>query len=222
MQSASRRPERVAVGLGAGGHAKSVLDALLAANSAHVRGLLDAGDGGSAELLGVPVVGDDSLLPGLAERGATHFFVGLGSVGDASQRRRLFELGCRAGLEPLTIVHPAASVSSSAALAAGAVVLAGAVVGPHARIGPNAIVNSGAIVEHDARVGAHAHVAVRATLAGGVRVGQGAHIGAAAVVLQGLTVGEGALVAAGALVIDPVEQGEVVMGVPARPAESAA
>ena len=46
-------------------------------------------------LLGVPILGDDNLLPGLKQQGIRRFFVGVGSVGNPAARMRLYELGVR-------------------------------------------------------------------------------------------------------------------------------
>ncbi len=212
------RERRVVIGLGAGGHAKVLVDALRAAGGVDLAGLLDPDPArAGAEVLGVPVLGSDALLPELREKGVTGFFVALGSTGDAGPRRRLYERGLRAGLEPVRVVHPRAAVSPDAEIGPGAAVLAGAVVNAGSRIGADAIVNSGAVVEHDCALADHVHVATGACLAGGVRAGEACHVGAGAVVLQGVTLGARAVVGAGAVVLRDVADGQTVVGVPARP-----
>jgi sugar O-acyltransferase (sialic acid O-acetyltransferase NeuD family) len=204
--------------LGAGGHAKVIIEALRGRHPEIDLCVLRArGGAGGSELMGVPVVGDDGDLPRLLADGVRFFAVGLGAVGDNRPRAALFRLAIEHGLQPLSVQHPSAIVSPSATLAAGCQVLAGAVVGTDAQLGANVIVNSRAVVEHDCRLGEHAHVASGAVLAGGVTVGAGAHVGAGAVVKQGLRIGSGAIVGAGAAVIDDVADGQTVVGVPARP-----
>jgi UDP-perosamine 4-acetyltransferase len=203
--------------LGGGGHARVLIDALQAAGSAPGCAILDRDRSRwGQEVFGVPILGDDSLIPELVLSGARTFVVGLGSVGDNAPRRRLFELALSHGLEPLSVLHPSALCSRWARIDRGSQLLPGAIVNAGASIGANVIVNSGAIVEHDCVLGDHVHVATGALLASAVRVGDGAHIGAGAVVRQGLSIGEGALVGAGAVVVKDVAPRLVVVGVPAR------
>ncbi len=205
------------VGLGAGTHAKSVLEAILSAGVYEVVALVDddAAREGS-ELLGVPVVGPGALER-LREEGVGSGFTGVGGVGDASTRRRVFQRLRAEGFELPPILHTAAVVSPRARLGLGTQVLAGGIVNVGAEIGDGVIVNTGAIVEHDCRIGAHAHLAPGTRLAGLVTVGEGAHVGIGAVAIEGVRIGAGALVAAGAVVVRDVPDGASVAGVPARP-----
>lgn len=204
--------------LGGGGHARVLIDSLQASGIAELVAVLDRNPSlWGKDLLNVPVLGGDELLPALARQGVTHFVVGVGGVGDNGPRRRLFELAMAHGLTPLTVVHPAAICSTRASVGAGSVIFPAAVVNAGACVGQNVIVNSGAIVEHDCNIGDHAHVATGSRLCSTVDVGIGAHIGAGATVRQGLCIGEGAIVGAGAVVVRDVAPCTVVVGVPARP-----
>jgi UDP-perosamine 4-acetyltransferase len=205
------------LGLGAGSHAKSLLEAIRSLGSFEAVALVDDDPQRlERELLGIPVDSNPDALDRLQRKGVRHAFVGVGGTSDALARQRVFERLRDAGFELPPILHANAVVSSLARVGDGAQILACAVVNVHADIGQGAIVNTGAIVEHDCRVGHHAHVAPGARLAGLVTVGEGAHVGIGAVVIEGVRLGGGAFVAAGAVVVRDVEEGVRVAGVPAR------
>lgn len=205
------------VGLGAGGHAKVVIEILRLEGEYQLVGLLDPKPDLRNELIAcVPVMGGDEQLSKLKERGVEFFFVGLGSVSDMKPRRRLYEFALDQGLQPVAAIHPSAVVSASATLGMGPTIMATAVINASARLGDNVIINTGAIVEHDCVVGNHVHIATGARLSGGVIVGDETHIGAGAVVRHCMRIGTGSLVGAGAVVVEDVPDGQIVVGNPAR------
>lgn len=205
------------VGLGAGGHAKVVIEIVRALGSFELVGLLDPRpDLHGREVLGVPVLGGDTLIASLYDDGVEHAFIGLGSGHEMEGRARLYEEARGAGFHVPALVHPAALVSPSASLGPGATLCAGAVVNAAARAGADLLVNTAAVVEHDCVLGDHVHVATGARLASGVRVGDVVHVGLGACVNQGVSIGAGSVVGSGAVVIEDVPEGVVVAGVPSR------
>ncbi len=203
--------QRVVV-VGAGGHAKVVLEALRAINAFEVVGLTDPGTA-SLEVLGAPVLGGDELLPGLYAQGVAAAVVAIGS----NRRRQQIGLSLLAlGFKLPAVVHPAAFISPSATIGQGTVVMARAVVGTLASIGDFAIINTGAIVEHDNRIGQSAHIGPGAALGGGVRVGDRALVGIGSAVRPDISIGDDAVVGAGSAVVADVPSGVTVAGAPAR------
>jgi sugar O-acyltransferase (sialic acid O-acetyltransferase NeuD family) len=201
--------------IGGGGHGRVLLEMVNDCRPGVLAGVLDA-QPGLQKVSGVSVLGGDELLRGLRQQGFTHFLIGVGSVRSCARRAELHAAACQAGLEPFSIVHPAAWVSHSAEVGAGCQILAKAVVNTGARLGGHVLVNCGAIVEHDCVIGAHTHVATGAVLCGDVKVGELSHIGAGAVVRQGIRIGARAVVGAGAVVVKDVPEGALAVGVPAK------
>lgn len=205
------------VGLGAGGHAKGIIEILNLNHSYELVGLLDPNQElQGLEVLGVPVLGGDALLPGLMQIGVSHFFVGLGGAGDNAPRQQIYEMAIKQGLKAVEVIHLRAIVSPSANIGEGGVIMAGAVVNASAIVGKNVIVNTNAVVEHDCKIGNHVHIATGAQLASTVQVADAAHIGAGATVRQCISIGENAIIGAGAVVVKNVSPNSVVVGVPAK------
>jgi UDP-perosamine 4-acetyltransferase len=198
--------------LGAGGHGKVVLDLLMAHGGFRIAGVVDAAPR-VASVLGVPVLGDEAMLEGLAASGigAAH-----PAIGDNAQRIAAAARLRLAGFALPVLVHPAAVIGHGAMLGEGVAVLARTVIGPEARIGRLTLINTGAIIEHDCEIAEGAHLAPGAVLAGGVRIGPGAMVGAGAVIRPGVTIGAGAIIGAGAAVLADVPPGATFAGVPAQ------
>jgi UDP-perosamine 4-acetyltransferase len=211
--SPSPRPDCVIIG--AGGHARVVIDCLRGSSAKLALIAVDCNKSlHGSSLDGVSIVGGDEVLGGLAA--GTSFTIGLGATSPASARRALFERAVGAGLTPLTVIHPSAIIAFDVEVGRGCQIFAGAILNPGCTLGDNAIVNTGAIVEHDCRISDHAHIAPGACVGGGVTVGTAAHVGLGASVLQEVTIGGGATVGAGAVVIRDVVAGATVVGNPAR------
>jgi sugar O-acyltransferase (sialic acid O-acetyltransferase NeuD family) len=210
-----------AVLVGAGGHARSIIEAAHG-GPVHLVACTDPrAELHGTDLDGVPIVGDDDRLVGLKEDDdVVAAVLALGAVGDNSGRARLFEHLARLGFDLPPVISPHAAVARTADVGPGCVVLAQAVVGPGTTLRRNVIVNSGATVEHDCVLGDHVHVASGATLGGGVTVGDRAHVGLGASIRHGIAVGAGALIAAGAVVVADIPAGAAVRGVPAREASA--
>jgi sugar O-acyltransferase (sialic acid O-acetyltransferase NeuD family) len=178
--------------VGAGGHAKALVEAL-AARGLAVTAYVDRAD--CAWLPGIHRYESDDYS---GDHLANGFLLGMGAVNPEGLARRLdlFRRYVARGWRALAVVHPAALLSTSATLGEGSQTLAGAVVQPGATVGAAAIVNTGAIVEHDSTIGDGSHIAPGAIVLGDVRVGACAMIGAGAVVLQGASVPDRTLVPA--------------------------
>lgn len=197
--------------VGAGGHARVVMDALQSTypGQCHFAFVDDDVALHGQMILGQPVLGAASqfVLPG------TCFHV---AVGSNSTRGLLYQRLIAAGGVPVAVVHPKAAVSSHADLAAASFVAAQAVIAPAAKIGIGSIVNHGAVVDHDCSVGDFCHIAPGASLAGGVTLGRQVFVGAGARVLPGVFIGDEAVIGAGAVVRADVSPNTTVVGVPAR------
>ena len=203
--------------MGAGGHAREVLDVLEAvAGEGDPRDwtVLYAEPGAtSPEAAGLVRARGYALVDALPGD-ATHF---LAAVGDPVLRRRLADLAGRAGLAPGRALSPSATVPVEHGGVPGLVCFPRSHVSTGVTLGAHCHLNTGCQVSHDVRIGDFATLGPGVLLAGAVVVEPEAFLGIGAVVLPGRRVGRGAVVGAGAVVVRDVAPGATVAGNPARP-----
>jgi UDP-perosamine 4-acetyltransferase len=198
--------------IGAGGHAKVVIELVRAAGDFEVAGLIDRNQG-APPVLGVPVVGTDADLSRFRHEGIRHAFVGIGSNRRRLQMGRYLQ---QLGFEMVNAISPAAVISLSAQLGCGVAVMPGAVINAEARVDDFSIINTHASVDHECWIGEGVHVAPGSTIAGSVRIGRLTFIGAGATVIPGKTIGENSVIGAAACVVRDIPNAVLARGVPAR------
>jgi UDP-perosamine 4-acetyltransferase len=202
--------------LGAGGHAKVLLDAVLRAGIG-VQGVVDPVLAGkNTAWRGIPVIGnDDDLLK--FDPDQVILVNGIGSLPNNSLRQRLFSRFTEAGFQFMNVIHPFALIGSGVELGVGVQIMAGAIVQADTVIGNNSIINTGALVDHDCVIGRDVHLAPGVVVSGGVTIGEGAHIGTGASIIQGVSVGAGVIIGAGAVVVKDVPERHKLLGHAPRP-----
>lgn len=200
--AADRRPWIL---VGAGGHARVIVDVLLARGE-DVAGMLGSG----RDYRGVPALDRElDSYPPVTIR--VHVAIGANAT-----RQRLGTDALLRGFDLPPIVSIAALVSPSASIDDGTVVMDRAVLHADAQVGAFSIVNTAAVVEHDDVIGRGVHIGPGSTLAGTVTVGDGTFLGAGTIAIPGVTIGAGAMVGAGSVVVSDIADARLAAGVPAR------
>lgn len=203
--------------IGAGGHAKVIIDIILRQGQLEIVGLTDPRpELAGRKIMGVPVLGGDDVLPEVYRRGVKNALIAVGSTRANSLRQKLFEKVRVLGFVMACAVHPRSTIAADIRMGEGVAVMAGAVVNPGTVMGNNVVINTGSVVEHDCVLEDHVHIAPCAVIGGGARVMENSHVGLGAVVLPGVAIGAGATIGAGAVVINNVPAGATVAGVPAK------
>lgn len=196
--------------IGAGGHARSVMDIALQNAGYEIVGCIDPAPG---EVIGKPVIGSDNDLEAFFAGGVRHIFVALGNN---SLRHRLFDQALSIGFEPVNIISRYAVVSPRAHLGIGICIMAGAVINVNTMIGDNCIINTRCSIDHDCHIGKSSHIAPGVALSRTVKSGEGVHIGTGASVIDGITIGDWAYIGSGAVVVNDIPSRVMGYGVPAK------
>ncbi len=194
--------------VGAGGHAKVVIEAVLAGSPECRISLVDQ----DVSRVGQILLGKITIQPwdsGSKFPQRCHIAIGNNLI-----RQELGGKALMQGRQLFEVVHPDAYISPSAHLYDGCFVAAKAVIGAEAIIGEGCIINHGSIIDHDCHIGSYSHIAPNATLGGGVHVGEACLIGSGATILPRVEVGNCVVIGAGAVVTCNVPDNKIVVGVP--------
>jgi sugar O-acyltransferase (sialic acid O-acetyltransferase NeuD family) len=208
--------ERVVI-VGAGGHAREVLEILLALRSAGapvepIGFVDDASSHPLATLNGLPVLGGLDWFE-TADRDALSAVC---AVGTPAVCERLSGRVRALGIPVTSAIAPDAWVATTASLGEGVIVFPGVVVNANAVVGDHVTLNVSSSVSHDARIGRFGSIGPGARIAGNATLGDRCFVGMGACVIHGVRIGEGSVIGAGAIVLDDVPAGVTAVGVPAR------
>ena len=208
--------------LGAGGHGRVIADGLMAmienGSLFEFAGFVDETYAKDTHIDDGIVLGCDADLASLKKAGiADHFIVGVGSVrGGDALRSKIFNTALKAGLIPVSVIHPSAIISCRVEVGKGCAIMAGAVINTGARIGDNSIINTRASVDHDTHIGAHVHIAPGCVLSGDIDIGDNVLIGVGSSLIQSVRIGANATIGAGSTIVKSVKPDTVVYGSRAR------
>lgn len=182
--------------LGAGGHARVVVDALRVAGR-ELLGITDPGAEANSLRYGLRVLGGDDIVERYSPQQVS-LANGIGAMPGSDLRERLHVQMKDRGYRFTQVIHPSSVVAEEVELAEGVQIMAGVVIQPGVSLGAATIVNTGASVDHDCWIGDFCHLAPGVTLSGDVEVNRGTHIGTGAVVIEAVVIGRNCVVAAGA------------------------
>lgn len=199
--------------LGAGGHAKMVIEAARSQGTYEPTVCLAHGTPPQAFILGVPIESEtEEAIRQLHLQG----YAGFVAIGDNALRRKLCRKLEAMGMPLATIVSSRAWASPTARIEPGTVLMPGSVVGAESTIGMGAIVNTCASVDHDCNIAPFVHIAPGVHLAGNVHIGEAAFLGVGVSVIPERQIGAATTVGSGAVVITDIPNQEVWVGCPAR------
>lgn len=198
--------------LGAGGHAKVVID-ILSAQNKKIKGLLDDDE----SLLGDKVMGEEIIntIGDLNEYSEQEYQTII-SIGSPSLRSDIYREVKAMEYEFSRAIHPGASISEFSSIEEGAVVNTGVSIHPDVEIKHNVILGMNATVSHDTVVEPHCHISPGVSITGNSYIGEGADLGTGCVILPGCSVGDNAVIGAGAVVTEDIPLNSTAVGVPAE------
>lgn len=181
---------------GASGHAKVIIDILLAQGN-KIQGLFDDNKE-IKSLLNYTVYGTDEIKSPL-----------IVSIGTNKIRKNVVDsINCEFG----TAIHPSSVVSQFSTIGEGTVVMQNVVIQSSCKVGKHCIINTSSSVDHDCIIGDFVHISPNVALCGNVSVGEGTWIGAGATITPGVKIGEWSVIGAGSVVTKDIPAYTLAVG----------
>lgn len=202
--------------IGAGGHAKTIVDTIERQNLFEIAGFIDLERKGEKVYRTYEIVGSDEELEAFYIAGIHYAFVSIGYMGESTVRRKLYEKLKKTGFDLPVIIDKTAIVAEDVRLGEGTYIGRNAVLNAEAYIGKMCIINTAAVVEHESVVEDFSHIAVGAVLCGKTRVEQNVLIGANATLIQDIKIGKDSIIGAGSVVLQDIPPYCTAIGSPAK------
>lgn len=202
--------------IGAGGHAKNVIECI-DKEKYSIIGILDKDEDHIHESVnGIEIIGTDKNIQYYYDNGVDCAVIAIGHMGMPFVRDRIYRKLKEVGFDLINVQHPTGYISPSAELKDGIVIMPGVIVNAEARIGSNVILNTRSIIEHEVVVENNVHIAPGTVIAGAAIIGKNSFIGAGSTVIQGITIGRNVIIGAGSVIIRDVPDNTKVVGIPGR------
>lgn len=198
--------------IGSGGHAKVIIDMLRSLSRYEIIGCTDPSPKNKA-ILGITVLGDDSILPQLHRQGVNSAFV---AIGDNRKRNDLAAQVSQLGFHLINVVSPFTSISKTTRWGVGIAIMPGVVINPDTTLQDHVIINTGATIDHDCLIESDCHIAPGCHIAGNVKIGKGSFLGVGCKVIPDITIGPWSIIGAGSVVVNDLPRFSLAIGNPAK------
>ncbi|HAQ65003.1 MAG TPA: acetyltransferase [Bacteroidales bacterium] len=200
--------------IGAGGHCKSVIEAVEDSGLFSIVGIVGEPGQLNESVLGYKVIALDEDLPRLVKE-YRHFFVTIGQIRYSTPRVKIFNILLELGCHLPVIISSKAQVSKYSKLGQGTLVMPFAFVNAGVTIGDNCIINTAAIIEHETCIGSHNHLSTGCVVNGNCIIGNNNFLGTNSTLLNNITVGNHNLIGASSVVVKNVGDHLKLFGNPA-------
>lgn len=199
--------------IGAGGHAKSVIDSVEQAGEYQIIGFSERIKCENVNYRGYKCICTDDELEDLYKTGVKNAFITIGYMGNSNLREKLYYKLKSIGFNLPSIVDNRAVLATDVQIGKGCFIAKGTIINSQTCIRDLAIINTGAVIEHECYVGFNTHIAGNSTICGNVSVGNNVFLGAGSTVIQGVKIGDNTIVGAASTILHNIENNKKVFGI---------
>lgn len=194
--------------LGAGGFAKSIIDAL-DGSQYNLVGFIDSFKKGEHQ--GYKILANS--IEELEKKEEYIYFIG---IGEPKIREEYFYKLKKYNLKLANIIDKTAILSRNITLGEGVFIGKMVIVNADAILEDNVVLNTRSLIEHGNHIGAHTNISTNSVLNGDVQVGKSTFIGSCTVVNGQIKIGSNSVIGSGSVVIRDIDDNVVVAGSPTR------
>lgn len=201
--------------IGGGGHCKSCIEVIELENKFDIYGIIELPHLKDTDILGYPVIGNDSDIPYFIEKGYS-FHITMGHMGNANRRQQIFDLLIENQAKLPSIISPLAFVSKRSIIGKGSIIMHGSIINADTQIGKNTIINNKALIEHDTTIKDNCHISTNTTINGNCQIGNNVFAGSGVITKNGISITDDVIIGAGTLVIKSIKDSGLYFGLPIK------
>ncbi len=207
--------QKVAI-IGAGGHAREVLDVFDAINTIKprydVKGFIVDPEYGKPGIM----INDKPILGGFEWFLDNMDCATVCAVGAPHLRFHLTERAKALGIPFCSVVHPTAIMTRWVSIGEGVVIAAGCILTNNIHIGNHVHINIDCTVSHDASIADFTTLSPGVHVSGNISFEEGCFVGTGVNIIEKKTIGAWSIIGAGSIVIENVPPNTTVVGVPGK------
>ena len=128
----------------------------------------------------------------------------INGIGHLKTRINIYKDFSAQGYKFTGVIHPSAVVTGQVEFGDGVQIMAGAVVQSHTYLGNNVLINTRASVDHDCYIDDHTHIAPGVIVCGGVKIGKECFIGAGTTIIQNISIADNSFIPAGSIITEDI------------------
>lgn len=196
--------------IGGKGGAKMVIEAIKSTNHLGIEGIIDGQLDKGDHVMGVPVLGGESELEQLREKGFRNVILSFSSLHDLPSRSKKYNELKEKGFQFPNVIHDRATVEPSVTLGEGNIILANAMVGSEVTLGNMNYVNTGAMICHESIAHSNNHFAPNSVIAGRVRIGNNNLVGMCVTTYFEIEMGDNIIINNGCNIVKNIKSNQVI------------
>jgi sugar O-acyltransferase (sialic acid O-acetyltransferase NeuD family) len=202
--------------LGAGGHAKVLIDIIRQSESYYLEAVIGQEHEANDTILDFPILKGDQYLLEYKNKGILLIANGVGGYTSNEKRIEIYRKLIEMGFDIINLIHSSTVIAPSVKMGKGIVIYPGVSINSDVQIGNNVIIATGADIDHEAQIYDHVIVSTGVSIGAGTIIEEGTILGVGAKTVPRLNICQSVLVGAGAVVTRDIIEPGVYVGIPAR------